>query len=253
MLSPQIIENHLQGRSVQSPISGLPGCSKSDQGKSDNQDPTWATGTSNYTDGEGVNVGNDCTTGHNSNHCWTDYFLVGTTVSYDNWYEAIGDINCSQNGTCAQAISQLQQTCKSTEWSVSETISTEFEFEIVKVGLSVTVTAGQTYQSCNGNTTMETCTWTDGGCHSVWAAQRVTNAHGYTRRSCVSPTSDTNANMPNSPKRSDGFYTRGMMDFSVPLSDGNSISCDGQCGSTYNPGPLPAVPGGGALQPWPTS
>jgi hypothetical protein len=247
---PHIIETHLQGRTLQSPVSGLPGCSISDSGQSDNQDPTWAVGQSNYTDGEGYDVGNDCNGGSGADHCWTDYFIVGTEEAYNNWYEAIGDIQCSGNGSCSQSISQLQQQCTTTTWSVSTTITTDFEFEIAKIGLAVTLTGGQSYMSCSANTTTETCTWTDSGCHSVWAAQRLTTVYGYKRRSCNTPTNAPNANMPNTQQRSDGYYTRGMMDFAIPLATGNAITCNGTCASNYSPGVLPSIPGGNTLVPW---
>jgi hypothetical protein len=66
------------------------------QAQWENEDPTYAIGTSNYTDGQGVFIGDDC---HHKNHCWTDYFLVGYHNSYDNWYEVVGDLQCPATGT----------------------------------------------------------------------------------------------------------------------------------------------------------
>ena len=249
---PELIESHLQARGLQSPVSGLPGCGTSDEGQPDNEDPTWAVGQSNYTDGEGYNVGNDCTTGHGSQHCWTDYFLVGTTETYNDWYN-IASINCTDSSNCYINTAQLSQSCTTTTWSVSETISSEIDFEIAKIGFSISVTAGQSYQSCNGNTTTADCTWDDQQCHSAWAAARIATVLGYKRRSCVSPTNNPQANMPNQPKRSDGFYTRGMMDFAIPLANGNYVNCGGNCDATYTPGALPPIAGGGVMVPWGSS
>ncbi|MCJ1447500.1 MAG: hypothetical protein MMC23_008011 [Stictis urceolatum] len=232
---------------TQSPIDGIPGCS------GEGEDPTYAQGPSAHKDGEGVFIGTDCTTGHHSQHCWTDYYLVGTTDGYGDWYKAMGNIDCPDGGgNCQQMIGKTDQQCKSFTWGISEEVNAGFEWEIgFKLGASFTSTQSWTKQTCNGDTNTNSCTWTDTGCHSIWASQLITTVQGYKRRSCVSPTDDSTANMPNSPKRDDGFYTRGMMDFTVPITGMTQYNCDGTCASDYaGPGDVPTSPNGGAFTPW---
>jgi hypothetical protein len=162
----EMIESHLQSHDLQSPVPGLPRCSQGHKGKpnGENEDPTYAIGTSNYTDGQGGFIGDDC---HHKNHCWTDYFLVGYQNSYDNWYKVVGDLQCPATGTCSQAISSQLQTCKTDTWIVSENIGATAKTELLDLSVDVTVTEGQVYQACNANTTTDTCNWTDAACHSI--------------------------------------------------------------------------------------
>ena len=65
---------------VGSYVNHFPDCSS---------DPSYATGASQYTDGEGVFVTASC---DNKNfakkaqfHCWTEFFLVNSLAVYRNW------------------------------------------------------------------------------------------------------------------------------------------------------------------------
>lgn len=252
--TPGAIDTSLIRRGLQIPVSGLPACN----GPS-------ATGTSNYVDGEGVFVGNSCDKetsdflelGKGGVKCTTEYFLVGTTDAYNQWYQANGNIDCPPEGSCAKAVQKLSQTCTSFQWSVTESVSVEVDLELVKIGTSISSTQGQIYQSCNADTSTDTCTWTDGQCHSIWAAQQITTVHGYMRESCtIDPSvvlwlaSEAQAKGETFPQqRPDGNFTAGMQDFEFPLAGVSAITCDGTCNPAYNPGPPPA---GHAMTPWPT-
>jgi hypothetical protein len=236
----------------QTPVDGIPGCS------GEGEDPTYAKGPSSHKDGEGVFIGTDCSTGHGDSHCWTDYYLVGTTEGYGTWYKAMGNIDCPDGpGNCQQSIGKTDQQCKSFSWGITETIEAGFESEIgLKIGASFSSNQQWTKQTCSGDTNTNTCVWTNGEdqkgtCHSIWASQLVTTVHGYKRRSCIAQTSSPDANMHDSPKRDDGYYTRGMMDFDVPIAGMTEYNCDGSCGSDYSgPGAVPTSPNDGKFTPW---
>jgi hypothetical protein len=253
--APALAERSLIERTLQTPFSGFPACNTRDT------DPTWAVSQSAFTDGEGHYLGSDCDNNSGgSNHCWTDYYLVGTTAAYNPWYEAISNIQCPPNstGSCSEAVTNLQQSCTSFTWNAGVTISSDAKIElaeILSIGTSVSISGnvGAVYQTCNSNSNTATCTFTDGGCHTIWASQLINTVHGYKRRSCNSPTSDTSANMPNTAKRSDGYYTRGMQDYEFPLVGISAITCDGTCESTYQPGQLPVPVNNGGMVPWPSS
>jgi hypothetical protein len=136
---------------------------------------------------------------------------------------------------------------------VGEKIGAMAKTELLDLSVDVTVTEGQIYQACNANTTTDTCNWTEAACHSIWGTWIVKPVYGYKRRTCTAPTSEAGVNMPNSPQRPDGYYTRGMMDFAIPLANGNYVNCDGTCDVGYTLGSPPALEGNGALLPWPTS
>jgi hypothetical protein len=49
---------------LQHPVDGLPSCS------GEGEDPSFAAGQSAFKDGEGVFIGDDCSSGHKKNSCW---------------------------------------------------------------------------------------------------------------------------------------------------------------------------------------
>lgn len=249
---------------VQAPFQGLPGCDTKET------DPTWADGPSRWKDGDGVRIGSDCdncelsmfgslrcsivltpTDKKGTAHCWTDYFLVGTTLANEKWYPRtdVGNSRCTK---CSATLATWKQDCNSFLWTVSETISTVFEMAAWKIGGEFTATQGKTMQHCMSNNTMRECDWekAGGGCYAIWASSRVTTVYGYKRRHCESPTPDDKANMPNTQKDKDGYYTRGMQDFEVKLKGVPEIDCNGPC-KEYNPRPPPYIDP--KFRPWPTN
>jgi hypothetical protein len=185
----------------------------------------------------------------------TDYYIVGTTAAYQPWSRLTGDINCTDTSTCSKALADAAMKCTTFTWSVTETVSAKFEFELkaftLGLGAEISSTQGQSKQTCNTHTTTDTCSWDDDGCHSVWGSQLVTYVHGYKRRTCRSP-AGAGVNMPDQPARDGGdFYTRGMMDFQIPIGGQTTVQCDGECRSDYmGPQDLPSSPDGGQMTPW---
>lgn len=92
----------------------------------------------------------------------TDYFLVGTTDSYNDWYQAIGNIQC--DGDCHEDIGALAQSCTTMEWSVSEGISAGFDLAGIELGSTTTVTVGGSRQTCDTKSDTASCRWTDQAC-----------------------------------------------------------------------------------------
>ncbi|KAL8712501.1 MAG: hypothetical protein Q9220_003349 [cf. Caloplaca sp. 1 TL-2023] len=216
---------------------GIPGCNTKAT------DPSWAPDKSRWTDGEGYYVGNDCDNGAGfPGHCWTDYFLVGTTAAYQNWQNPTGPIACPPTGSCSTQQGQLTQKCESNSIAVGVELEADFKNAIARIfELEVTISAEYTHvwQSCNTKSITDICLWSDGKCHSVWTSEQLLTLYGYKRRSCDTPSGASGINIPNSAKRPDGFYTRGMQDFKIDLPKQQYVNCNGSCEPTYYPGPLP--------------
>jgi hypothetical protein len=222
--------------------------------KGADHDPTWTKGKSMYEDDTGVFIGKDCAHKGDKNDCWTDYMIVGSKFAYAPWTQAMGNINCPDNGTCSQAVGKWGQSCKSFEWSVTETIGLEFDLEIFKAKTEISSMQGQTRTNCNTDTTTSTCTWNNEGCHSIWKSDMTQTVFGYMRRSCTKPSHSDKANMKDSAVRKDGCYTRGMTDFQFDLPGVTAIDCDGTCDAGYaGPAGLPHAEANGDMVPWPAS
>jgi hypothetical protein len=209
-------------------------------------------GQSNYTDGEGVNIGSDCSQGKGSSACWTDYFLVGYMMSYGNVTQPGGPTICgNQTGDqCTQQLANMKMSCTTFTVGATETLGLKFGEAADAIGLDLQLQESASFQSCSANTTTSGCTWAaSSGCHAAGVAPLINTVYGYKRRSCHSPTSDPSANMPNSTQRPDGNYTRGMQDFAVPVVRTNAVNCNASC-NDFSPW---ASPNGGAFVPWPTS
>jgi hypothetical protein len=54
-----------------------------------------------------------CTTGHNNDHCWTEYYFVESAVEYSSWQNSGAAIDCATTSTCNSDVAQQQQSCTS--------------------------------------------------------------------------------------------------------------------------------------------
>jgi hypothetical protein len=227
-------------------LNQVPSCKGADN------DPTWTRGKSMYADGAGVFITKDCAKKGKDNNCWTDYMIVGSKFHYTPWMQAMGNINCPDNGTCAQAVGKWGQSCTSSQWSITGSAGVEFDLIAIKGKVEVSGTYGQTKQTCSTDTTQSTCTWNNEGCHSIWKSDMVQTVYGYMRRSCTKPSHNKLANMMDSPQRPDGFYTRGMTDFQFDLPGVTAVDCLGTCDPGYKgPTNLPYAQNNGDMVPWP--
>jgi hypothetical protein len=111
-------------------------------------------------------LGSDCDDGAGSDpqHCWTDYFLVGTTQSFGDWHQPNGIINCEKGpgDTCHQDVQNATQSCTTYTWEVSDAISAKFGAEEdgigAELGFTVPTTTGEDDQHCNTNIMQTGCT-----------------------------------------------------------------------------------------------
>ncbi|KAF2755316.1 hypothetical protein EJ05DRAFT_478335 [Pseudovirgaria hyperparasitica] len=223
----------------------IPGCRSED-------DPSYATGPSKFKDGEGVAVGSHCDNGLytpavNRFHCWTDVYLVNYQVEYQDWLNTGLVIDCATTSSCNQQVINMNQSCTTNTASWDNAIQTQIEGKItlikdkVDAGASVSYThnfgGSQAFSTCSTVSNTGTCTWEDKGCHAIWKAKRNKRIFGYMRRSCNTPRDGTN--MPNTEKREDGYYTVGMLDFSVVVPDNQIIGCAAKCSDLKYPDEAP--------------
>ncbi|OBT42252.1 hypothetical protein VE00_07725 [Pseudogymnoascus sp. WSF 3629] len=161
-----------------------------------------------YPDGSGVQSGNSVLTTLKTTNikCWSEIFFVGTTDAYDQWNQVGDDVDCATTSTCLLSTQNMAQKCLSFTWSVTETASVAAAVAPLGVGVTITasvaVSVGGSYQACNSRTNVDSCTWTDTKCHSIWGADQTTTVHGYKRLSCDKPIA-----IGGPPQRSDGNFT----------------------------------------------
>jgi len=180
-------------------------------------------------------------------NCWTEIFFVGTTDAYDQWNQVGDDIDCATTSTCALSTQNMVQKCETITWGLTTTAGVQAAVAPLGVGVTITasvgVSAGGSYQACNSRTNVDSCTWDDTKCHSMWGTSQTTTVHGFKRLSC--------SGLPASyPVRPDGNSTMTKIDFVIPLPASTFIDCSGTCATSDFPGLLPV--GNATMQPWPT-
>ena len=196
----------------------------------------------------------------------TDYVLVDHHASsVGPWYSPVGQISCpadtnSHISSCNQQIGNLKQdadTCKNTLWNAGGKVGANIKTEINKIiGISFSAEAsgslGGSAVAYSTNTTIDACQWSGGsGCHQSWASQVIVSIRGFKCRTCATPSSDPNVNMPNMPVRaSDNLYTCDMQDFQIDLASATTVDYDGGC-IYQNTNPLPNIDPNPT--PWPVS
>ncbi|XXH01790.1 hypothetical protein Hte_008151 [Hypoxylon texense] len=225
----------------------LPGCG---------DDPSFAP-KSGYKKEQGVKVpknGKDdaCTTGHNDDHCWTEYYIVESEVEYSNWINSGSAIDCNSTSRCSSTDIDLGQTCESHTVSHSD----GGEWKLLDVAIDGKIWAGWglkagnavSYKWDNTQSDQKTvCTsqsarnWEDDKCHQIWYAQRDIRMHGYAMRVCNGGTKSKNVQM--NEQKSNGKWIRGMADFSIRLPINKLVGCNAQCEQTKYPEPIPSEPG----------
>jgi hypothetical protein len=163
-----------------------------------------------------------CTTGHNDDHCWTEYWFVESAVEYSSWQNSGAAIDCASTSSCNSNIAQLKQSCTSYTHSSSngvdyKILDASFDYAIPNTAAKVSFGSSINYQhtDLDGKTTMicttdsttkyvkpstldicilmltikpSTCEWDDQGCHQVWYADRTKRIWGHMDRVCVGTT-----------------------------------------------------------------
>ncbi|KAI1262937.1 hypothetical protein F5Y18DRAFT_429805 [Xylariaceae sp. FL1019] len=194
----------------------MPGC---------DNDPSYEKQRSVYNKEEGVKLpkaGDDdaCTTGYNSDHCWTEFYFVESEidiVKISGWDFKVLDL--AVEGKVYENFSLKAGGSVSYKWDTSTT---------------------DTNTICTTSSAQNQCIWNDGECHQIWYAQRDARLHGYAMRVCNGATSG--ATQMNEQK-SDGKWIRGMADFSVKLPINKLVGCNAKCGDTTYSEPTPTEPG----------
>ncbi|KAH7150304.1 hypothetical protein B0J13DRAFT_499263 [Dactylonectria estremocensis] len=197
--------------------------------------------------------GNDdaCTTGHDGDHCWTEYWFVESAVEYSSWQNSGAAIDCKSTSSCNSNVAQLRQSCTSYTHSSSngvdyKIIDATLDLAIpnsenkVSLGSSInyqhTDVDGKSTMICTTDSTTNTCQWEDEGCHQVWFADRTKRIWGHMDRVCVGTTS---VEVQQQTKNANGRYVRGQAEFSIAIPVNHIVGCNALCSDlTYNE-PMP--------------
>ncbi|KAI0179901.1 hypothetical protein GGR52DRAFT_217909 [Hypoxylon sp. FL1284] len=228
----------------------LPGC---------DFDPSYG-GKSGYMQGNGVKVPKDgkddaCTTGHNSDHCWTEYWIVEAEVEFSEWTNSGSSIDCKTTSTCSSADIDLGQTCDTHgnasssggEWKIIDA-AIEGKVWDDKVGLKLGMGGSykvdnqdnKAHMTCTSESARNQCTWNDQGCHQIWYAQRDARLYGYAVRVC---NGKTNGKTQMNEQRGDGKWVRGMQDFNFKLPINKAVGCGADCRDVNYKEPKKSEPG----------
>lgn len=167
-------------------------------------------------------VGNDdaCTTGHNNDHCWTEYWFVESAIEYTNWENSGAAIDCKSTSSCNSFVAQANQTCTTynndtwVAWSLGLDATLDLAVLSSDPNVHLGVSPGYSHTSVEGKGTSRcttfsttkyatmlshfkspslhshysTCIWSDQACHQVWYADRVKRIWGHASRVCVGTT-----------------------------------------------------------------
>jgi hypothetical protein len=231
-------------------IGKLPSCSNDD-------DPSYNTGTTNYQPDQGTKVpkngkNDNCDSGgKTADHCWTETWLVETAIEFNDWQNTGAAIDCATTSECDSEHSLQNQTCVTNGNEISNEIERSLElslgFALPLEGFSVQLGGTRSYtwgntttqqtQVCVTTENSNSCTWDDKGCHQVWRAQRVRRIYGYISRVCQG---DTSSKVMMHYKRANGQVIRGMRDFSYLMPVNDVIGCSAKCTDESYPDPTPA-------------
>ncbi|KAI0382383.1 hypothetical protein F5Y04DRAFT_45381 [Hypomontagnella monticulosa] len=250
LVTEETITDLISRQSADSFRDKLPGCG---------DDPSYAK-KSSYKKDQGQKVpkqGKDdaCTTGHNSDHCWTEYYIVESEIEYNDWVNSGAAIDCNSTSSCSSTDIDLGQTCESHtvshsdggEWKI---LDMAIDGKIwdgwgLKAGGSVSYKWDNTKSDrktvCTSQSARNTCNWKDHNCHQIWYAQRDARMYGYAMRVCNGGTKSKNVQM--NEKRGDGKWIRGMEDFSIKLPINKLVGCNAKCEDPHYNEPKPSEPG----------
>ncbi|KAL4724359.1 hypothetical protein ACLX1H_008973 [Fusarium chlamydosporum] len=193
-----------------------------------------------------------CTTGHNDDHCWTEYWFVESAVEYSSWQNSGAAIDCKSTSSCNSNVAQIRQSCTSYSHSSSngvdyKIIDGALEFAIPNTEAKVSLGSSINYQHtdvdgtstmiCTTDSTTNTCQWEDQDCHQVWFADRTKRIWGHMDRVCVGK---TDVEVQQQTLNANGRYVRGQAEFSIAIPVNHIVGCNAKCSDlTYNE-PMPS-------------
>ncbi|CAJ0547551.1 Ff.00g043050.m01.CDS01 [Fusarium sp. VM40] len=197
--------------------------------------------------------GNDdaCTTGHNSDHCWTEYYFVESAVEYSSWQNSGAAIDCRTTSSCNSDSSIASQSCTAhtKSWSNGmdwQIVEAKLEMVIPDTTNKVSIGSNVKYQHsdaqadtttiCTTDSTTNRCTWNDQGCHQVWYADRTKRIWGHMSRVCVGK---TDGEVQQQTQNKNGRWVRGQAEFSIALPVNRIVGCNAKCEDLVYNEPLP--------------
>ncbi|KAI1373484.1 hypothetical protein F4677DRAFT_448312 [Hypoxylon crocopeplum] len=232
----------------------LPGCG---------EDPSYASRKSDYQISQGKKVpkvGKDDACGNKAGgkgHCWTEYWIVESEIEYNDWVNSGSAIDCNSTTRCSSTDIDLGQTCESYTVSKGEggdwkVLDAGFEYKVFE-NWSLKASSSYSYKFdeskanaktvCTSQSARNQCTWEDDECHQVWYAQRDVRLYGYSTRVCNSSTKQKDKPVQMNIQRSDGYWVRGMIDFSIRLPINKLVGCNAKCEALHYTDPKPTEAG----------
>ncbi|KAF4951392.1 hypothetical protein FSARC_12922 [Fusarium sarcochroum] len=227
-----------------------------DCGKSENDPSFMIPKQTGYSVDQGVKLPKDgkddaCTTGHNNDHCWTEYYFVESAVEYSGWQNSGAAIDCRTTSTCNSDSAIASQTCT----AHTKTWSNGVDWQIVEAKLEMVVpntsnkvslgsnvkyqhsdVQGDTKTICTTDQTTNRCTWDDQACHQVWYADRTKRIWGHMSRVC---TGKTDGNVQQQTQNKNGRWVRGQAEFSIALPVNRIVGCNAKCEDLTYDEPIP--------------
>ncbi|KAL9115452.1 MAG: hypothetical protein Q9227_000773 [Pyrenula ochraceoflavens] len=225
----------------------LPGCSSDDDPSKDGTPlPQWPVNHGVKIPKEGDD--DQCTKGHNGDHCWTEYRLVEAAIEYLSWQPAGGAINCDGTDTCSSTETNIKQSCS----NIGSTETNGFDWKIIDAsaklkpsglasGGEADISTGWSFkhektnvnlkQTCSTFQSSQTCSWkpnnTAGAdnCHQVWYADRVLHFWGQAQRTCNKCTDGKVQQNTGDGK----VCVRGQKEFDLVLPINKLVHCNGKC------------------------
>ncbi|KAL6399782.1 hypothetical protein AUP68_17189 [Ilyonectria robusta] len=192
-----------------------------------------------------------CTTGHNGDHCWTEYWLVESAVEYTSWQNSGAAIDCKSTSSCNSNVAQLRQSCTSYTRSSSngvdyKILDASLAYAIPNTAATVTFGSSINYQHtdvssdtsmiCTTDSTTNQCNWEDQACHQVWFADRTKRIWGHMDRVCVGT---TDAAVQQQTLNANGRYVRGQAEFSIAIPINHIVGCNALCSDQTYSEPIP--------------
>ena len=233
----------------------IPGCDD-DPSNKDTPKPGWPVNFGvKIPKNQGAND-DACGSGHNADHCWTEYYLVEAAVEYFSWLPTGSAVNCGAGpkDSCSVAITSLAQSCSITgttssegyDWKIIDaSAKLGIEFEAWGLKSSVDLSGGtgisknwattdhHLTNACRADSSTATCTWNNDGtesqnlCHQVWYADRVLHVWGQAQRVC---NKCGNADTTQQQSGDGNVCVRGQKEFDILLPINKLVHCDGACG-----------------------
>ena len=146
-------------------IQTVNGVLPTDQIPAQSEDPSFIIlKTTPYAVDTGFKLPDDVyTTGHNSDHCWTETYWVESEIVYDDWSITGYAADCNGTSSCSVVTANLGQSCKAHTYQWDNTLALNFDahWEVVANKFTVGFLPGYTHSETQANT--DTICTTDSG------------------------------------------------------------------------------------------